>query len=178
MGWSCSSHGTREASECCPGHAPEMVTDLHGVLVAHVTTWKWSRLLLMKVPRCLLIVMFNPSLCNACKIDSELKLDHAVQTGTEVFELEISGSLWTRNYQRLSGYQSEEDQGWNINWQTVPEVLTLLTELFPPYTGDSKQTFDVWFHFDVTECDWNRPPVSQFRYILQSSNPFSKYIHV
>jgi hypothetical protein len=31
-------------------HVPEMVTDLRGVLARDVTTGKWSRLFLMKVP--------------------------------------------------------------------------------------------------------------------------------
>jgi hypothetical protein len=44
------------------GHAPEMATDLREILARDITTGKWSRLLLMKVPYRLVVIENTPLL--------------------------------------------------------------------------------------------------------------------
>jgi hypothetical protein len=45
-------------------HGPELVTDLSEILARDITTGKWSRLLLMKVPYRLVVTENIPSLYN------------------------------------------------------------------------------------------------------------------
>lgn len=50
-------------------HAPEMATDLCEILARDITTGKWSRLLLMKVPYRLAVTENIPVLYNPDKIN-------------------------------------------------------------------------------------------------------------